>query len=326
MVRVGMRTAYRLFAMAGLMALIGGGSAFAQTATQVEPAELERIRQSNAQCLDCHSEAGLHALTRPDVDRTELAGLLVDPDAFITSNHGNVECVACHVTGFKEFPHAETAREQINWCDECHTRQFLRIEDQFLKSVHAEKAEAQPGSFTCVTCHDPHVFLKASHFSTTRQAVTQDNAMCLQCHASDERFAQLRQEPRPDIERIHAWLPNIPLHWAAVRCVECHTPEPKAFLSHEILPAERAERNCVACHSVNSTLRVRLYRHLVEEERETAGFINSVILNEAYVIGATRNRYLDMAFGLIAAAVAGGIAVHGLARIVAGLRRRRRDG
>jgi len=265
-------------------------------------------------------------LSRPDVNKADLTDRLVNPDAFLKSNHGNVECVACHVTGFKEFPHAEAAKQQINNCDECHTRQFLRIEDQFLKSVHAKKAKEQPGSFTCVTCHDPHVFLKASHFSTTRQAVRQDNAMCLQCHASDERFRQLSKDARPDLEKIHDWLPNIPLHWAAVRCVECHTPVPQSILSHEILPAERAERNCVSCHSANSTLRVRLYRHLVEEERETVGFINSVILNEAYVIGATRNRYLDMAFGLAAAVVVGGIALHGLARFVAGLRRRRRDG
>lgn len=308
------------------MVFIGGGLAAAQTATTVEPADIERIRRANAQCLDCHSEAGMQALTRPDVNKAALAGRLVDPEAFLKSNHANVECVACHVTGFKEFPHAEVAKQQINNCDECHTRQFLRIEDQFAKSVHAKKAKEQPGSFTCVTCHDPHVFLKASHFSTTRQAVRQDNAMCLQCHASDERFAQLSKDARPDLQKIHDWLPNTPLHWAAVRCVECHTPVPQSILSHEILPAERAEKNCVACHSANSTLRVRLYRHLVEEERETVGFINSVILNEAYVIGATRNRYLDMAFGLATAVVVGGIALHGLARFVAGLRRRRRDG
>lgn len=310
--------------IAGMVGLPNGAPAFAQTPPKITPAEVERIRQSNGQCLACHSEAGLRGLERPDVDRAALAALQVDPEAFRNSNHGNVECVACHVIGFKAFPHAEKAKKQINGCDECHTRQFLRIEDQFLKSVHAKKAKEQPGSFTCVTCHDPHVFSKASHFSTTRPAVRQDNAMCLQCHASDQRFAQVSQDARPDLDKIHAWLPNTMLHWAAVRCVECHTPIPKSILSHEILPAEKAERNCVACHSANSTLRVRLYRHLVEEEREKVGFVNSVILNEAYVIGATRNRYLDLAFGLAVAVTAGGIALHGLARFLAGLRRRRR--
>lgn len=322
--RIWARAAACLFLVAGIAIPADGGRAFAQTATKITPEEAERIRKSNDQCLACHSEAGLHALSRPDVNKAELAGRMVDPEAFRQSNHANVECVACHVSGFKEFPHAEKAKKQINWCDECHTRQFLRIEDQFLKSVHAKKAKEQPGAFTCVTCHDPHVFLKASHFSTTRQAVKQDNAMCLQCHASDQRFAQLSKDPRPNLDKIHDWLPNTPLHWAAVRCVECHTPVSQSILSHEILPAEKAEKNCVACHSANSTLRVRLYRHLVEQERETAGFINSVILNEAYVIGATRNRYLDLAFGLAAAVTVGGIALHGLARFLAGLRRRRR--
>ncbi len=77
---------------------------------------------------------------------------------------------------------------------------------------------------------------------------------------------------------------------------------------------------------MNSALRVRLYRHLVEEERETVGFVNSVILNEAYVIGATRNRYLDMFFGISVAVIAAGLGLHGVVRVIAGIRRRRRHG
>ncbi len=321
-VRVG---AIALF-LTAIAVIISPAVSNAQNKPEISAADLERIRQSNAKCLECHSEDGLHDLTRTDVDKEKLATFLVKPDLYADSNHGNVECVACHVKGFAEFPHAEADKKQINWCDECHTRQFLRIEDQFFKSVHAKKSEETPGSFTCVTCHDPHVFLQASHFSTTRAAVRQDNDMCLQCHASDERFAQVSKDARPDLEALHDWLPNTPLHWNAIRCVECHTPVPKKVLSHEILPAEKAEKNCVACHSVNSSLRVRLYRHLVEEERETVGFVNSVILNEAYVIGATRNRYLDMFFGVFAVVITAGFGLHGLVRILAAIRRRRRHG
>ncbi len=316
----------RTLVLAAVALLAASADSLAQAKTEISPADLERIRQSNAKCLECHSEDGLHDLTRDDVDREKLATFLVKPDLYADSNHGKVECVACHVKGFSEFPHAEADKKQINWCDECHTRQFLRIEDQFFKSVHAKKADAQPGSFTCVTCHDPHIFRAAAHFSTTREAVRQDNDMCLQCHASDERFAQVSTDTRPNLEALHDWLPNTPLHWGAVRCVECHTPVPKKILSHEILPAEKAEKNCVACHSVNSALRVRLYRHLVEEERETVGFVNSVILNEAYVIGATRNRYLDMFFGISVAVIAAGLGLHGVVRVIAGIRRRRRHG
>jgi len=143
----------RLLAAVGLMVLIGGGSAAAQTSTKVEPAEIERIRRSNAQCLDCHSAAGLHALARPDVDKADLADRLVDPEAFLKSNHANVECVACHVTGFKEFPHAKAAKQQINNCDECHARTFLRIEDQLRGD--AKKAKEQPAPSTCSPATTP---------------------------------------------------------------------------------------------------------------------------------------------------------------------------
>ena len=37
----------------------------------------------------------------------------------------------------------------------------------------------------------------------------------------------------------------------------------------------------------------------MESEQETAGFLNSAILRNAYVIGATRNTYLDLAGGLL---------------------------
>ena len=215
-----------------------------------------------------------------------------------------------------------------HWCDECHTRKFLRIEDQFAKSVHAK--DEIKDKFTCSTCHDPHVFQHEKYLSSPREAVQQDNTMCLQCHGSDEAFAQMTKEPRPDLAEKHEWLPNNPLHWAAVRCVECHTPVPKKVLSHEILNAEKAEKNCVACHSTDSTLRVRLYRHVVETEHEQvgyfAGFVNSMILNEAYIIGATRNRYLDIVFGIVSVLVISGIAVHSVLRILAGWRRRRRNG
>ena len=289
----------------------------------IAPEDLQKIQDSNAKCLECHSEASFDALDRPNVDKEKLRAHLVDPSVYEDSNHGRVECLACHVKGFKETPHVEKDKQQINWCDECHTRKFLRIEMQFDESVHAK--DGIKDKFTCSTCHDPHVFQHEMYLSSPRKAVQQDNTMCLQCHDSEERFALMTKEARPDLAAKHEWLPNNPLHWAAVRCVECHTPAPKKVLSHEIVNAEKAEKNCVACHSADSTLRVRLYRHLVKEERNEVGFINSVILNEAYVIGATRNLYLDKAFGIVAALVIGGISLHSLLRIISGLWRRRRN-
>ena len=111
-----------------------------------------------------------------------------------------------------------------------------------------------------------------------------------------------------------------------MRCVECHTPVSKKVMSHEILPAEKAEKRCVACHSADSTLRLRLYKHMVSEERSRVGFVNSMILNEAYVIGATRNVYLDLALGIFAAVVVFIIVLHSILRIIAAWVRSRRNG
>ena len=290
----------------------------------IAPEDLKNIQDSNAKCLECHSEDGFDALERQGVDKDKLRDHLVDFGVYSDSSHGRVECKACHVKGFEDFPHADDDKKQINWCDECHTRKFLRIEMQFDESVHAK--EGVKDKFTCSTCHDPHVFQAAKYMNAPRDVVRQDNDFCLDCHGSDQGFAQVSKEARPDLEKNHEWLPNRPLHWNAVRCVECHTPVSKKVMSHEILPAEKAEKRCVACHSADSTLRLRLYKHLVSEERSKVGFINSVILNEAYVVGATRNVYLDMAFGIVAALVIGGIGFHTVLRIIAGWLRRRRNG
>jgi len=108
--------------------------------------------------------------------------------------------------------------------------------------------------------------------------------------------------------------------------VECHTPPStvrQLSLSHEILAKDRAERECVTCHTRDSSLRTRLYRHLIAEEEETAGFANAVILRSAYVVGATRNTYVDTAGTWLLGLTVAGVLVHGVLRIFAALRRRR---
>jgi predicted CXXCH cytochrome family protein len=288
----------------------------------------DQVEKSNAECLACHAPSALANPPRADVDTAALERYLVDSGLFNSSNHGGVECRTCHGAGFAVFPHKEGARQQISQCSECHAQKVLRIEAQFDKSVHATHL---PGKFTCTTCHNPHVFQTARKLFYPRQIVAQDNRMCLDCHQSDRRFhAMAPDKERADLERAHDWLPNIQLHWKDVRCVECHTPISTVktlALSHEILRRSDAGKDCVACHSRNSALRTRLYRHLVGSEQETAGFLNSVILRNSYVIGAARNTYLDLASGLLVASTIGAVAGHGILRCLSGFwRRRRRDG
>jgi hypothetical protein len=88
------------------------------------------------------------------------------------------------------------------------------------------------------------------------------------------------------------------------------------MISHQILAKDQAEKDCLTCHSANSTLKTRLYRHLVKEEQEKLGFANSVILSSSYVLGATRHPVLDtLVLGAFAAMLLGLLA-HGLGRFL----------
>lgn len=318
--RTGMRRAGKVLGVF-LLAMALPVLALAQQEQQQPPGPSEKVRQANAECFACHSEAGLHAPPREGLDLKKLRGLLQDPEVFYQADHQKQLCTKCHNEGYDDFPHAEDAKDSTSTCIDCHSKKADLIEKQFEKSVHVDLAD----KISCPTCHDPHRMRIADKQNDPARIVAQDNRVCLGCHDSDEQFARFAPEKktRPPIDDIHAWLPNTRLHWKSVRCVECHTPEVAAgeMLSHEILSKEKAEKECLACHSASSTLKTRLYRHLVKEEQERFGFANSVILANAYVPGATRHPLLDtLVLGAFAAMIVGLLA-HGLGRL---LTRRRR--
>lgn len=289
------------------------------------PEELAKIKTANAECLTCHSEAGLKKPPKEGLDLKKLRHYLVDLGTYTESDHGQMACSKCHGDGYDKHPHDAKAKEGLSECQDCHARKAMRIERQFDKSVHAEHLS---DSFTCATCHDPHVMTLASKLRDPHKIVAQDNKICLDCHDSDLAFAKIAPEKkkRPPIDDIHSWLPNTRLHWQAVRCIECHTPtEDKLSLSHEIQNKDKAEKKCATCHSANSSLNARLYRHLAKEEQNKYGFLNSVILSNSYVVGATRNPSIDwIVIGLFVATVVGVIG-HGLVRIITTRMRRSKN-
>ncbi|MBF0334078.1 MAG: cytochrome c3 family protein [Alphaproteobacteria bacterium] len=304
-------------------------SALAQTAgaAPTDPALIEKIRKSNAECLGCHTEAALKAPPRDGMDLLKLKTLLVDPAAFERSNHAGMECKTCHGQTANEYPHREGLTAQVSPCGECHAQKSMRIEAQYDASIHAKRLK---GKFTCQSCHDPHLYKVAAKLGEPSEIVRQDNAMCFDCHESDLKFATFGDaltppKRRPDLDDIHEWLPNAKLHWGAVRCVECHTPVSpikSLALSHEIVGKDKAEKNCVACHTRDTELKTRLYRHLVTEEREKLGFANSIILGDSYVIGATRNAYFDQFAVWSVLLTVAGVMGHGALRVfTAGIRR-----
>ncbi|MBL8590962.1 MAG: hypothetical protein JNK46_20690 [Methylobacteriaceae bacterium] len=308
-----------------------GVAARAQDAKGVvtDPAILEKNRKENAECYGCHSEAGYKNPPRADMDMVKLRALLHDPAKFDGSNHVGMNCKICHGQPYETYPHPAGLKQNLSPCSECHATKSLRVEKQFEDSVHAKNLK---DAFTCQTCHDPHVYKVAQKIGDPRVIVAQDNQMCIDCHNSDLRYskfsAQLStQKVRPDLDTLHKWLPNARLHWQAARCIDCHTPVSKVKslqTSHEILAKDKAEKNCVACHSQQSQLAARLYRYAATNAAADLGFTNPSYLGSAYVIGATRNPWLD--WGIIGAFAATilGLFVHGAIRVVAaGLRGRR---
>lgn len=317
-------------ALAIVFLLIAAAPAGAQTkgAAPTDPALVAKIRASNAECYACHSEQGLNAPPRADLDLQKLRNFIHDPKQFDGSNHAGMECKICHGQGYVAYPHDADAKTKISECSECHATKSLRVEQQFEASVHAKNLKDK---FTCVTCHNPHVYRVAAKLGDPRKIVTQDNQMCFDCHNSDLRWRDFSKaltpvKARPDLDSLHSWLPNPKLHWGAVRCVECHTPASAVKslgVSHEIQAKDKAEKNCVACHSQQAQLATRLYRYAAETGAGDLGFSNANILGSAYVIGATRHPTLDRIVLAAFALTLLGVLAHGAIRFLAATRRRR---
>ena len=302
---------------------------------EIDTATIEKNRKANAECYTCHSAAAIKKPPRADLDLSKLSESRIEPDIFNPSDHGVMDCRQCHTSGYAEFPHAITGKNETAPCTECHAAKVLRLEPQFEASVHAKNKDLKE-KFTCNTCHDAHVSIVQKRLKDPAKIVAQDNHSCLECHNSDVTFAKFSpdgektpgiKKKRPDINALHEWLPNAELHWKTVRCIDCHTPEVVAtkMLSHEILGKDKAEKNCVACHSGNSSLKTRLYRHLVAEEQQKYGFTNSAILSTSYVIGATRHPLLDaIVLGLVILTLVG-VLGHGVIRFICAIRRKEKS-
>lgn len=330
-----------LAAIAALVLSLPNAAAAAEDEEPLDPAVAAEIAKANAACFECHSPEVVSAKpSAQDPDLCRLRFSTVSPERFHTSNHGEQKCVDCHggeddegtqTTFYDHYPHDPKGKAATAECSDCHAAKVKRIKPMFLKSVHARSDELRE-RFTCATCHDPHVHAVAKKLVDPRAVVAMDNQICLDCHDSNERFAEFAPRDaesgarvaRPKIDQIHEWLPNARLHWTAVRCIDCHTPvvEPTKLLSHEILDEEKAERNCVSCHSRDTMLNLRLYRHLAAEEEQSLGFTNSVVLRTSYVVGATRHPLLELLIGLALAAAVLGCIGHGLARYFANRRRK----
>ena len=140
--------------------------------------------------------------------------------------------------------------------------------------------------------------------------------MCLSCHTNFDRYQLLTDHGELDIVQTHEWLPNQALHFTKVRCIECHTQINDTILvAHLLLPKSEAVQRCTECHSQNTRLMETLYKFKSREQRQS-GFFNGIIINESYVIGANRNKYLNILSFIILGGTLFGIGIHLFFRIL----------
>ena len=283
--------------------------------------------EENENCLKCHGEK-TYTLTDSIMGTEKKQSMCIDNrinrDSYYNSVHWSFACLDCHSDEYNTFPHALSLRFEEHWtCLDCHgydenfaQYQFEKIEEEHMKSVHYA---ATDGNFSCWECHDPHNYkLLTRNNTNVSDIILESNHMCLKCHGSEEQFALLSERSLGNVIPEHDWLPNQDLHFKSVRCIECHSEINDSLLvSHNIMTSEKAVKKCVDCHSDNSILMGTLYKYQAKESRSRFGFINGAIINnDAYVIGANRNSFLNLISILLFGLTIGVIAVHTVVRII----------
>jgi hypothetical protein len=289
-------------------------------------AQEKALASENDLCLKCHTHQTFefkNTLTGKMDNRMMNPLYILDKDHFSKGVHAKFKCTDCHSADYTTYPHnAELKLEPLSTCLDCHggdakyaIYQFEKIDEEFQKSVHFQKSGE---SFTCSKCHNQHYYQAQSRKnSDVNEIVRFSNEMCMSCHSNNSKFQLISEKLKPALSQIHEWLPNQEIHFANVRCIECHTRVADSLsVSHNILPKEKALKNCVECHSKNSMLEASLYKYKNLQSRSQEGKLNSIISNKSYVIGAYQNDWLNRVSILIFLLALAGVCIHLIARFV----------
>jgi predicted CXXCH cytochrome family protein len=280
--------------------------------------------EANERCFKCHGQKQYEFANETqgrNVRALMFPERIIDRDKFYHANHKNFSCTDCHSEEYTTFPHDGKLRmEQMYNCIDCHGNdekfaryKFEEIDSQYQKSIHFKLEDA---GFTCWECHDPHTYkISDRNNENIKETILYDNNICLGCHSNFDHFQLLTDREEINIIRTHDWLPNQAVHFQNVRCIECHTQISYDILvSHLIQSKDNAVKKCNECHSQNSILMATLYKFQSKEQRRS-GFLNGIILNESYVIGANRNKFLNIISLVILFTTIGIICIHILFRI-----------
>jgi hypothetical protein len=268
------------------------------------PKELENAAENHTTCLKCHGQSFYsfyNDWTETDMRKSMPQEFRIDSVQYYQSSHYSFKCTDCHTPDYETFPHdGELRKEFINTCLDCHGGdetyehfKFEEIEEAFNSSVHSPDALT---NFSCWQCHDPHSYqLDYRNTEDLISTIERNNQACMNCHNSESSMRLFTDEMFKELALSHDFLPNQRAHYEKVRCLECHGEIGEDLMvAHNILPKEESVNNCKECHSKNSILMTSLYRYQSLENKKKFGFYNASLLNESYVIGATRNHWLNV--------------------------------
>jgi hypothetical protein len=290
--------------------------------------ELELKLNQEKLCLSCHlhitSIASQYANSLINYEKS------VHGRALLAGNNKAAMCVDCHGTHkLQKASHPDSRINHFNVhniCGTCHAE----VTKEYMESVHGKSLKAgNKESPSCSYCHGEHDIQKVPDIpqvvftkSGMNFNIVVNNRMvyCVSCHSNEE---MMKKYGLATVDKAHNWLPRISSHWDRVRCVDCHSSIEPPYRSHDILPPERTVKRCESCHSMNSMLMNTLYRHQKTLSREKYGFINGTILSDAYVIGVTRNIYLNIVSIGIFILVIFGILVHASLRAYFSIKRKK---
>jgi len=290
--------------------------------------ELELKLNQEKLCLSCHlhitSIASQYANSLINYEKS------VHGRALLAGNNKAAMCVDCHGTHkLQKASHPDSRINHFNVhniCGTCHAE----VTKEYMESVHGKSLKAgNKESPSCSYCHGEHDIQKVPDIpqvvftkSGMNFNIVVNNRMvyCVSCHSNEE---MMKKYGLATVDKAHNWLPRISSHWDRVRCVDCHSSIEPPHRSHDILPPERTVKRCESCHSMNSMLMNTLYRHQKTLSREKYGFINGTILSDAYVIGVTRNIYLNIVSIGIFILVIFGILVHASLRAYFSIKRKK---
>jgi len=284
---------------------------------KMDPAKLKQNQV--ALCSGCHVKNPSYT--------TQYSKTLVD---YNSSVHGlaikkgkkeAADCIDCH--GSHDLRKADDPESRINQfnipnlCGKCH----IGIAQEYRSSTHgialAKGVKDSPG---CTYCHGEHniksvpdmpqkVF-EENHINRMT-AIKNKMVFCIGCHTDE---ALMKKYNISTVSKAHDWLPNKATHWETVRCVDCHSSYVPPNLSHNIMPPEKTIKKCEECHQQNSLLMTKLYKHEKKRSREKFGFVNGTLLSDAYVVGTTRNVFLESLSVIIFGLTIFGLGMHGFLR------------